>query len=212
MLESLISLLESFFINYGALGVFIGSIIEEIIAPIPSTIVILGSSLFMLHELPLTLASFFDLFIQISLPAALGMTIGSLVIYFLCYYLGKEFIVRWGKYLTLNWEDIEKTNEKIENEKRGGLFLFGVRAIPVIPSVVISAFCGVMRYDIKKYILITFLGGFVRASILGFIGWQFGSFYESISTSISSIEEIVGFIIIIIIVAIFIKRKIDEDK
>jgi membrane protein DedA with SNARE-associated domain len=210
MLETLTAVLESFFMNYGALGVFIGSIIEEIIAPIPSTIVILGSSLFMLQGLPLTLSSFFDLFIQISLPAALGMTIGSLVIYFLCYYLGKEFIIRWGKYLTLNWEDIEKTNEKVDGEKTNGIFLFGVRAIPIIPSVVISAFCGVIRYDLKKYIIITFLGGFVRASILGFIGWQFGSFYKSISTSISSIEEIVLFLIIIIIVAIFIKRKVGK--
>lgn len=207
MLEYIIKLLESFFINYGSWGVFIGCIIEEIIAPIPSTIVILGSSMFILDGEIITISSFLKLLLEVSFPAALGMTIGSLFIYFLCYFIGKEFIIKWGKYFTLNWEDFEKTSKRIENQEQTDIFLFGVRAIPIIPSVVISAFCGIIRYDIKKYILITFFGGFIRATILGFIGWQFGSFYDTISNDISSLEEIVLIIIIIGLIAWFIKRK-----
>jgi len=41
MLEGLILGIENVFLNYGALGVFLASIIEEIIAPIPSTLVIM---------------------------------------------------------------------------------------------------------------------------------------------------------------------------
>ncbi|MCC7554109.1 MAG: VTT domain-containing protein [Methanobacteriaceae archaeon] len=209
LLEPIIELLKSFFINYGSFGVFFGCIIEEIIAPIPSTIVILGSSIFILEGKTISLLSFTKLVLEISLPAALGMTLGSLLIYCLCYYLGKEFIVRWGKYFTISWEEIEKTQNKIEDEKRD-LFLLVARAIPVIPSVVISAFCGVIRYDIKKYIIITFIGGFIRVTILGFLGWQFGNIYEQISGEISFIENIILILIVIFVVIWFIKRKKDK--
>lgn len=200
MLESVTSQLQAFFIDYGAIGVFLGSIIEEIIAPIPSTIIILGSSFFILEGQSIGLNSILNLIFNVSLPAALGMTIGSFFIYGLCYYIGKPFITKWGKYLTIRWEDIEKTDEKFQEQTKDELILFGVRAIPIIPSVAISAFCGIIRYDLKKYILITFLGGITRASILGFIGWQFGNVYQKIANQISFLEEIV--VIIIVIAAI----------
>lgn len=214
MLENITSLLQNFFVDYGAIGVFIGSIIEEIIAPIPSTIIILGSSFFILEGQPIAINSIIHLLLNVAIPAGLGMTIGSLVIYGLCYYIGKPFITKWGKYLAINWKDIEKTNEKFQEQTRDELVLYGVRAIPVIPSVAISAFCGVIRYDLKKYILITFLGGLTRATMLGFIGWQFGNVYQEIGDQISFLEEIIVIAIVIGIIGyvLYNKRKSEQSK
>ncbi|MDR0913186.1 MAG: VTT domain-containing protein [Methanobrevibacter sp.] len=212
MLENLAQLLQSFFINYGSLGVFLGSIIEEIIAPIPSTLVILGSSMFMLAGQAININSVINLILNVSIPAAAGMTIGSLVIYGLCYYLGKNFIIKWGKYFTISWKSIENAQKKFEKQNKDSIMLFGVRAIPVIPSVVISAFFGILRYDVKKYIILTFLGGLVRASILGFVGWQFGKVYSEISNEISFLEDIVIIIIIVAIISYFIYKKKFKNK
>jgi len=44
MFEGIILYLESLLAIYGPLGVFIASIVEEVIAPIPSTLVIMGTS------------------------------------------------------------------------------------------------------------------------------------------------------------------------
>lgn len=70
-----------------------------------------------------------------------------------------------------------------------------------------SAFCGIIRYDLKKYIIITFLGRLVRATILGFLGWQFGNVYQEIAGHISFLEEIVVIAIVIGIVGYILYKK-----
>lgn len=211
ILEYLIELVNMFFMNYGALGVFIGTILEEIIAPIPSTLIIVTSSFFMLKSLPITLHSIAILLFYIAIPVGFGMTIGSSFIYGLCYYLGKPFVERFGKYIGLKWKDMEKFNSKISNQKRDYIIIYIARAVPVIPSVAISGFCGVVRYDLKKYLILTFLGGITRAFVLGFIGWQFGTYYREVSLHMSNIEELlVAIIIVAIIVFIIYKYKKKE--
>ncbi len=193
--------------DYGSLGVFLGSLIEEIIAPIPSTLVILGSSFFIMQGVPIGLESVFSLILYVSIPAALGLTMGSLFLYAIGYFIGKPFISRWGKYLGFSWDDLEKTQEKFAESKNDDIALFSLRAIPVVPSIAISTFCGIIRYKIKNYIVITFLGSIVRASILGFLGWQFGRFYESIADKIAIYEDIVIIGLIIAIIAYIIYKK-----
>lgn len=206
MLEGIILYLESILIVYGPLGVFIGSVVEEIIAPIPSTLVIMGTSFIILKGAIVSPETLFLLFGNIVLPAAIGVTIGSIVIYALAYFLGREFVVRWGKYLGVSWNNIEKAQNRFEESRSDEILLFLVRAFPIIPSIAINVFCGFIRYDLKKFIIITFLGTLVRASILGIIGWQFGSFYQSISAEISNIEEI-GLAIVIIALIIYVVYK-----
>ncbi len=192
---------------YGPLGVFIASIIEEVIAPIPSTIVIMGTSFIVLKDTMISPDAFLKLFLNIVLPASLGTTIGSLFVYSIAYFAGKPFLERWGKYLGVSWEDIEKTEKKFEESHSDEIVLFLVRAIPVIPSVAITTFCGFIRFDLKKYLIITFLGTLVRAFILGFIGWQFGSLYQTVADEISYLEEISIAVILIAIAAYIIYKK-----
>lgn len=201
-----------FFMNYGALGVFIGTVIEEIIAPIPSTVVVLTSSFFMLGNLPVDLGSILSLILYIGLPVGFGMVIGSSVIYGLCYYLGKPFVSKWGKYLGLKWDDIEKFKRKIDNQKRDSLLIYIARTVPVIPSVAISGFCGVVRYDFTKYVILTFLGGFTRAVILGFIGWQFGAYTQDISLQMDNLENIFIILIIIAVIGYILYKKVYQKR
>jgi Uncharacterized membrane-associated protein len=193
---------------YGPLGVFLASIVEEVIAPTPSTLVIMGTSFIVLKGATISPDAFLKLFINIVLPASLGVTIGSLFIYTIAYFAGKPFLERWGKYLGVSWEDLEKAEKKFEKSRSDEIILFPVRAVPVVPSVAISAFCGFIRFDLKKYLIITFLGTLVRAFLLGFIGWQFGSLYQTAADEISYLEEIsLAVIIVAIVVYIIYKKK-----
>jgi len=64
-----------------------------------------------------------------------------------------------------------------------------------------------------KYVIITFLGTMVRAFILGFIGWQFGSMYQSVADEISYLEEITVAVILIAVILYFIyKKKLKKSK
>lgn len=174
MLEQIVSQLQTLIIDYGAIGLFIGGVVKEFI-PIPSTAIIIGSSFLLLKGQTIDISSILNLLFIIAIPVSIGMTIGAIITYIPTYYIGKPFIVKWGKYLSLKWEDIEKLDNKFENKKKDYVILYLIRATPIIPSIILSAFCGVIRYDLKKYIIITFLGGLTRAIIFGFIGWQFGT-------------------------------------
>lgn len=199
--------LQNFFMDYGSLGVFLGSFVEEVIAPIPSTLIIMGSSFFMMHGSPISAITILKLFIYVCIPASLGLTLGSLFLYAIGYYIGKPFITRWGHYLGFSWDDVEKTQKKFEDSKNDDVALFTLRAIPIVPSIAISTFCGIVRYKLKNYVLVTFLGSLIRAFILGFIGWQFGRFYEQIADQIAIYEDfvIIGIVILVIGYILYVK-------
>ncbi len=80
-------------------------------------------------------------------------------------------------------------------------------AIPIFPSVVISAFCGFIKFDIKKYIYVTFLGTLVKAFVLGFVAWQFGSLYSSLGPKMGISEDLVLIALIIALIVIIIYKK-----
>ncbi len=207
---SIITWLEGFFLNYGALGVFLGSIIEQIIAPIPSSIVVLGSSFIIMKGSMLSLDAIETLFLTVSLPAALGVTLGSLLYYFISYKIGLPFVERAGKYLGVSVDDIHDVEEKVKNSRYDYLILFAARCIPVIPSIAINLFCGLIRYPLKNYIIITFLGALVQAIILGIVGWQVGNVYLILVDEISFLNDIIALIIVATIVIYIVKKKRDK--
>ena len=190
MIETFINFIQTHLIPLGGMGVFIASIIEEIIAIIPSAIVIFTSG-FLLVSGPVSFSSIFSLFIKVALPASLGIAIGSLFVYSIAYFAGKPILVKWGKWLGLSWADIEKVQEKFSKTSFDELSLFAVRAIPVVPSVVISAFCGLVRFPVKSFLVYSFLGLLIRTMILGFIGWQAGKFYFKYANVVSTFEDII---------------------
>jgi len=205
---SLITVVEGFFMNYGALGVFLGSILEQIVAPIPSSIVVLGSSFFIMKGNPLSLGAMGRLFLNVVIPAALGITTGSLVYYSLSYKIGTPFIKRSGKYLGVSVEDVQNVEKRVKESRYEHLFLFAARCIPVIPSIAVNLFCGLVKYPLNKYLVITFFGAMIQATILGVVGWQLGNAYIKYVNSLSALTDIITVIIILsIIFYIFKKRR-----
>lgn len=207
MFSSTLSSLEGFIISHGAWAVFTGSILEQIVTPIPSSLVVLGSSFIIMRGTVLSAGSLEIMFFNITLPAALGVTLGSLLYYGICYKIGTPFVERAGKYMGVSVEDLENVEKRVKESKYENLFLFAARCIPVIPSIAISLFCGMIRYNLRKYVLITFSGALVQASILGIIGWQFGNFYLSISESLSFIDNLILVIIVLAVIILIIRKK-----
>ncbi len=210
MIDLAINFIEHVLLPLGGWGVFFASVIEEVIAPIPSALVITLSG-FLFLKGSFSLALILKLFFVVALPASIGITVGSLFIYGIAYYFGKPALEKWGKWMGLSWADIEKLQKKFDTRKVDELALFSLRAIPIIPSVAISAWYGIVRFGLKKYILFTILGTFVRAIILALVGWQVGAFYYTYAKTIASIEKDI-FIIIVICVLFFIGYKIYKRK
>lgn len=204
MIESLIHFLQINILPLGAFGVFLASIIEEVIAPIPSALIMTMSGfIFVSGEFSWSAIS--SLVFKVAIPAAFGVTIGSFFIYFIAKFGGRFVIEKWGKYVGLYWTDIETLQGKLTGTKRDELIITGARVMPIVPSVAISAFCGVIEMPIIKYFTISLIGTFIRGMILGTIGWQVGNVYEKYAKLISSIENavllstILGFIIFLVL-------------
>ena len=206
MIDSIVVYIQSIISNYGALGVFGVTIIEEIITPIPSAIIPLMAGFFLL---PSTM-SFAEILLRgiliIALPVSIGISIGSTLVYILGFFGGKPAIEKSKKLTGINWQEIIKMEEKVTRGDRDEIALFIFRLIPIVPGFAISCFCGVVRYPFQKFIIITFFGSFVRAFILGIIGWQVGELYVNYADIISRFEKII-FLIILFLLSIFLAYR-----
>ncbi len=205
MVESLIHFLETNVLPWGAFGVFAASVIEEVIAPIPSALVMTMAG-FIFVSGPLSGEAVFALVFKVALPAALGVTLGSYAVYFIARFGGRFAIEKWGRFVGLYWSDIEKLQNRLSGTRKDEAIIAGARVLPIIPSVAISAFCGVLQMNVWKYFVISFIGVFLRGLILGVLGWQTGEIFEKYAQVVSDLENYV-LISTILALAVFIMVK-----
>ena len=189
MLEKLIQITQSIVSAGGPAGVFVAALLEEIVFFIPSPIVPMAAGFFLLSsQVELTEAASRAI-LYIALPVAIGLTIGSLVPYYICYFGGRLAIEKWGRLIGLTWGNIEKTEQKFIHGYRDELILFGLRIVPVVPSVAISGFCGFIRYPIFNFLAVTVCGAAIRGFLLGLVGWYVGTAYVKYAQMIAQMEK-----------------------
>lgn len=205
MIETLVQFLQVNILPWGALGVFVASVLEEVIAPIPSAVIVTMAG-FIFVKGPIAWGTFYVLLFKVVIPSAFGVTVGSYAVYFVARFGGRYIIERWGKYLGLFWSDIEKLQTKLSGSRRDEVVIVVARSMPFVPSVAISAFCGLMEMGLVKYFVVSFVGVFFRSLILGILGWQVGNVYEKYAKFFSSIENLF-LISTVLAVGIFIVLK-----
>ncbi len=196
MIQNLLTFIENIIITHGAWGIFWAGFLEEILAFVPSTLVIMTSGFFMLGNDPVIFSSFLKLFMKVVIPVSLGLTLGSLVAYYIFYFIGEPAIKIFGKYVGVSLSDIEKIKERTSKGVRDEVLIFLARATPFFPIMLVNVFCGLIKYPLTKFIYISFLGVLVRATIVGFLGWQLGTFYKDISSKFQTVETIFALIIV----------------
>ncbi|TSC70662.1 MAG: hypothetical protein CEO12_242 [Parcubacteria group bacterium Gr01-1014_46] len=206
MIYSFIQFIEHIVIPLGALGVFFAEVIEEIVVPIPSALILFTSG-FVLLKGETSLELLRNLFFIITLPGALGLTLGSTVIYCLGFYGGKPFIEKYGSYLGISWSEVLDFDDKMNKSKYDEYLFVFARILPIVPSSLIAVFSGVTRMPIKKYILLTFVASIVKASIYAYIGYKVGEVYYIYAKQISNMEN-TGFVVAILLIVAFIVYRI----
>lgn len=211
MIEYFVIFLETHILPWGAVGVFVASVLEEVVAPIPSALVMTMSG-FLLVSGAVGLETLGALLFKVALPAGLGVALGSLPVYFVVRYGGRFVIERWGKYLGLYWSDIEKMQTRLSGTRKDEVVIATARIIPVVPSVAISALCGIIEMPVLKYLVITFLGMFVRGIILGAVGWQVGNVYAKYAEMIGQIEKYVLLGLILFALAFVVFRLVQKYR
>lgn len=212
MFREIISISESFIISNVSWAVFLGCILEQIIVPIPASLIVLSSTFIILKGTSFSLAAVGTLMVKIVIPASMGITLGSFVYYTLSYKLGTPFIERTSKYLGVSVNDVADVEKKFKESRYDDIFMFLARCFPVIPSIAINLFCGLIRYDLKKYIITTFFGSAVQIFGWGMLAWFSGNIYLILEDKISYMSNIVMGIIIVVVIYFIIMKRRERNK
>lgn len=183
--------------NIGALG-YLGIIIlmtlESCFIPFPSEIVMIPAG-YLAHKGEL------NLFLCI-ICGTFGSILGALINYYICFFWGKAFVLKWGKYFGINEAKFAKFEEFFN--KHGEFSTFTCRLLPGIRQY-ISMPAGLARMKLFNFVFFTAFGSAIWVSILVFLGYYIGQNEELIKTYLNQIFII---IVIFIILASLVYIKI----
>ncbi len=113
----------------------------------------------------------------------------------------KPFILRWGRYLTLDWAEIERA-EKLFGTQGWAIVFFG-RMLPTLRSL-ISIPAGLLHMRLTTFFFWSTLGTVGWTAFLGTFGFVMGSRYKEVDTYVGP----VAFAVMAVIVAGYIWRLI----
>ena len=177
--------------NYGQLSVFVGVMIEQIIVPIPSPLIVIGAGAILISPGLSVSNAFLQIFWIIVLPGSIASTLGSHIGYMISYYGGNALVLRFQRFLDVDWEEIGNLQKRFRGNKEA-LSIFFSRAIPVFPISLVSVLAGLVRIPLKPFTFYTFLGSIFRCFFLASVGWWIGATYEKVATRLNSAETLVS--------------------
>ncbi len=194
--------------RFGYIGILLLIAIENIFPPIPSEVILTFSG-FVAKDANLSI-------ILIIIFATIGSLLGAIILYLLGYILNTTFFskvvdTKLGHILHLDKEDI---NRSIEVFKRKGYrSVFFGRLIPIVRSL-ISIPAGMMKMDMKVFLILTTLGSLLWNTILIIIGMIVGKNYLLVANFISKYYKLLLVILIMfyILIKVFKRNRIKVIK
>lgn len=161
----------------GLLGIFFIMLLEYIIAPIPSELVLPFSGWLIAQEQ-------FSLF-SIIIATTIASYIGSMILYYLGEKGGRTFIEKYGKYILVDQQDLQSAENLFE--QYGNIIIFAGRMLPGIRTIV-SFPAGLAYMDKARFSLYTLAGSLIwNCSLIG-IGMLLRENWIRVSQIISQIE------------------------
>lgn len=199
MLSSIINFIVETVGNLGYIGIFIMMFIESsFIIPFPSEVVMIPAG-YLVHKGEM------NMFLVV-LSGVLGSLTGALFNYYLAMKLGRKLLLKYGQYIFIK----EETLEKIEKffKQHGHISTFSGRLIPVVRQY-ISLPAGLAKMNIGVFILYTTLGSGIWMIVLAYLGYFLGGNEELIK---QYLHQIIIAILILLAILIYFYYKRNKKK
>jgi membrane protein DedA with SNARE-associated domain len=185
---------------------FVASFIEEVLAPIPSPVVMtVTGSIASAQE-----KAMWYLLI-LSIIAAAGKTVGAVLVYLIADKAENILVGRFGKFIGVNHAEIEALGKKLNGGWKDLWTLLFLRALPIMSSMVVSVCCGFVKIPMRVYLVSTFLGTIIRDFFYLYVGYTGIAALQNLVDGFDSIESIIqalfAVVIVIVIGWIYWKRK-----
>ena len=164
MLHDIIDFIVSSVSSWGYAGIFVMMFLESSFFPFPSEVAMIPAG-YLAHKGEMSLALAF-------ISGTLGSLLGAIFNYYLCYFFGREIVLKYGKFVGITHEKMDKF-EAFFN-KHGEISTFNSRLIPGIRQY-ISLPAGLAKMNIFRFCLFTTLGAGIWCAILLVVGYFLGS-------------------------------------
>ena len=199
ILELLAQFIISFIHSTGYFGIFLLMTLESALIPLPSEVTMPFSG-FLVTEGKLE-------FWFVVLAGAIGNLIGSLIAYYIGFFLEESvlrtLVRKYGKFILLTEHDYNKGEQWFR--KHGEAIAFTSRLLPAVRTF-ISLPAGVAKMNAGKFAIYTLAGSFLWSAFLTLVGVKLGENWHSISDFFHKFDLLIG-IAIIGIVAWYIWHK-----
>lgn len=172
----------------GYIGVAFLMFLETVFPPIPSEVIMpLAGVVASRGELSI---------IGVIVAGTAGAMAGNIVWYGVANWLGIErlrpLIVRFGRWLTVDWREVERA--KLLFDKHGATVVFVGRMLPTVRSLV-SIPAGLLHMPLMPFLVWSTLGSALWTAALALAGWVLGNAF-------GDIEKVLGPLSIAVIAAI----------
>ena len=143
----------------GYLGIIVLMAMESSVIPVPSEIVIPPAA-FLAAQGNLSFAG-------VILAGTLGSYLGAAISYWVSLWVGRAFILRFGKFFLIGPDKLERAETWLARYEAGGVFF--ARLLPVIRHL-ISIPAGIVRMNFWIFSLVTIAGSAVWCGVLTYLG------------------------------------------
>jgi len=168
------------------LFVMVGAAVEEILAPIPSPIIMtIAGGIAKAQQ-----ANVADLML-LALMGGLAKTAASWLVYVVSDKMEDVVVGKFGKYLGVTSKEVEKIGSYLKGGTRDILIIALARALPIMPTAPVSIACGVMKVNLRAYMIGTGIGTFVRSLMYRSLGYLGLASADTIIKGLDNVESLV---------------------
>lgn len=183
----------------GYLGVALWVAIESVIIPIPSELVLPFAGFLAADPASIEPVTGTRWSIPLLVAfATLGSLVGALIAYGIGYWGGRPALARWGRYLRITDQDLDRTEAFFVRWGAAASFLG--RMVPVVRSLVSFA-AGVGRMRLGPFVLFTVLGSIPWNLGLIVAGYLLGESWTAIGGLLKRYEYAVLAVLVVVVLA-----------
>jgi len=204
MLHEIAQTIVEYIGHMGYWGIFLLMFLESTFFPFPSEIIMIPAGY---------LASKGEMNVYlVVLIGILGSVMGALFNYYLAFYFGRKFILKYGKYVFIKEETLDKLEAFFT--KHGELSTFNGRLIPGIRQL-ISLPAGLAKMNIVTFSVYSALGAGIWVIVLVALGYLLGS-NEALISEYLHTATVITLACVVFITAFYVirnkrKKEILED-
>lgn len=201
----------------GAISVFWAGVIEQVVSPIPSVLIPMSGGILLVPQGMTFSQAIIKIVKLVSLPYALGATIGSSVLYLASFYGGQFLIEKYGKFFGFSPKNVNRFRNRFTRGFKDELLIFFLVILPVMPISLVAVSCGVIGITALEFYPLLLTGTFIRSLFLGWLGWRLGETYEMVGGGLDTMESLlsvigIGAILAILAFLYYRQRKILQDR